>query len=46
MGVIIENSEMAMKLINGLPDRFAGLIGALDALGNDNRLFKFDFVTI
>ena len=44
MGVTIDDSEMAMALLNGLPDRFDGLISALDALGNDEKLFTFEFV--
>eukprot|EP00171_Calliarthron_tuberculosum_P022313 IDg22313t1 len=35
---------MAMALLNGLPERFDGLISALDALGNDDKIFTFDFV--
>eukprot|EP00171_Calliarthron_tuberculosum_P003752 IDg3752t1 len=44
MGVILEESEMAMALLNGLPERFDGLISALDALGNDDKIFTFDFI--
>ena len=44
MGVEIEESEMAMALLIGLPDRFDGLISALNALGNDEKLFTFDFL--
>ena len=44
MNVIIDDSEMAMALLNGLPDRFDGLIAALDALGDDYKLFTFDYV--
>eukprot|EP00171_Calliarthron_tuberculosum_P000924 IDg924t1 len=44
MGVILEESEMAMALLNGLPERFDGLISALDALGNDDKIFTLEFV--
>ena len=44
MGVKIDDEEMAMGLLNGLPDRFDGLISALDALGDDTKVFTFDFV--
>ena len=44
MGVTIEDSEMAMALLNGLSDRFDGLISALDARGNDESTFTFEFV--
>jgi hypothetical protein len=39
MGVKID--QMAMALLNGLPDRFDGLISALDALGNEDNVFTF-----
>ena len=44
MGVTIDDQEMAMALLNGLPERFDSLISALDALGNDDKLFTFNFV--
>lgn len=44
MGVTIDNGEMAMAVLNGLPDRFDSLISALDALGNDDKVFTLDFV--
>jgi hypothetical protein len=44
MGVEIDDNEMAMALLNGLPDRFDGLISALDALGNEDKIFTFEFV--
>lgn len=44
MGVNIDDQEMAMTLLNGLPERFDGLISALDALGDDEKLFTFEFV--
>ena len=44
MEVTIDDQEMAMALLNGLPDRFDSLISALDALGNDDKLFTFEFV--
>eukprot|EP00171_Calliarthron_tuberculosum_P023184 IDg23184t1 len=44
MGVDIDDNEMAMALLNGLPDRFDSLISALDALGNEDKIFTFEFV--
>ena len=44
MGVTVDDQEMAMALLNGLPDRFDSLISALDALGNDEEQFTFEFV--
>jgi hypothetical protein len=44
MGAEIDDNEMAMALLNGRPDRFYGLIGALDALGNEDETFTFEFV--
>eukprot|EP00171_Calliarthron_tuberculosum_P006086 IDg6086t1 len=35
---------MAMALLNGLPDRFDTLISALDALGNEDKIFTFEFI--
>ncbi len=39
MGVEIDDKELAMAVLNGLPERFDSLICALDALGNDNDTF-------
>ena len=44
MGVTVDDQEMAMALLNGLPDRFDSLISALDALADDQELFTFEFV--
>lgn len=44
MNVSIDDAEMAMAVLNGLPDRFDSLICALDALGNDDESFSLDFV--
>lgn len=44
MGVTTEDSEMAMAFLNGLSDRFDGLISALDTLGHGDELFTFEFV--
>ena len=44
MGVTIDDQEMAMALLNGLPDRFDGLISALDALDDNDKSFTFNFV--
>lgn len=46
MGVTVDNSEMEMALLNGLPEKFDSLISYLDAIGDDYQLFTFDFVLI
>ena len=43
MKVAIDDEEMAMAMLNGLPERFDPLISALDALG-DEKTFTFEFV--
>ncbi len=42
MGVIIDDKEMAMAVLNGLPPRFGTIITALDAIGDDDPSFTFD----
>ena len=42
--VTVDESEMAMALLNGLPDAFDSLISALDALHGEKDNLKFDFV--
>ena len=44
MSVPIEDSEMAMALLNGLPDRYDPLISALDAANIDDDHLTFEFV--
>ncbi|CDF37816.1 unnamed protein product [Chondrus crispus] len=44
MSVNIDHKEMAMAVLNGLPARFEALIVALDALGNEEKIFSLDFV--
>lgn len=44
MGVAIDEKEMAMAVLNGLPDRFQSIITALDAIGDDDDSFTFDKV--
>ncbi|CDF40427.1 unnamed protein product [Chondrus crispus] len=44
MSVNIADKEMAMAVLNGLPARFEALIVALDALGNEEKIFSLDFV--
>ncbi len=44
MGVDIDDKEMAMAVLNGLPERFNSLISELDALGNEDEAFSLDFV--
>eukprot|EP00171_Calliarthron_tuberculosum_P004339 IDg4339t1 len=43
MGVAVDNNEMAMALLNGLPERFDSLISALDAIGDGDEVFTFEF---
>ena len=44
MYVEIDDSEMAMALLNGLPEPYDALISALDALGTEKETLKFDHV--
>ena len=44
MNVHIDDKEMAMAVLNGLPPRFDNLIVAPDALGNEEKVFSLDFV--
>ena len=44
MNVSIDDKEMAMAVLNGLPTRFESLIVALDALGNEDKMFTLEFV--
>lgn len=44
MGVTIEDSDMAIVLLNGSIDRLDRLFCALDAFGNKEKLFTFKFV--
>ena len=44
MDVLIGDKELAMAVLNGLPRNFESLIVALDALGNDDKAFTFEFV--
>ena len=44
MSVNIDEKEIAMAVLNGLPTRFEALIVALDALGNEEKIFSLDFV--
>jgi len=44
MGVDIDDKEMAMAVLNGLPKSFRTLITALDAIGDDDPSFTFDKV--
>lgn len=44
MKVDIEDEEMAMAALNGLPSKFKKLIVALDALGNEDEVGSFEFV--
>ncbi len=44
MGVDVEDQDMAMTMLSGLPTRFDMLISALDAISDDNTKFTFDFV--
>ena len=44
MKVDIDDKEMAMAVLNGLTSRFESWVVALDALGNEDRMFSLDFV--
>lgn len=44
MSVLIDDSELAMALLNGLPEQYDALISALDAVGNDDHTLSFDHV--
>ena len=44
MGVNIDDKEMAMAVLNGLPSSFQTLITALDAIGDEDPTFTFDKV--
>ncbi len=44
MGVAIDDKEMAMAVLNGLPKRFETIITALDAIGDDDPSISFDKV--
>lgn len=44
MNVNIDDKELAMAVLNGLPARFESLIVALDALGNEDKTFSLDVV--
>ena len=44
MSVEIDDKEIAMAVLNGLPSRFDNLIVALDALGNEDKVFGLEFV--
>lgn len=44
MSVQIEDSEIAMALLNGLPDRFHNLISALDAAKIGDTKLSFELV--
>ncbi len=44
MDVTIDDKEMAMAVLNGLPPRFGTIITALDAIGDDDPSFTFDKV--
>ena len=44
MNVSISDSEMAMALLNGLPDEYNALISALDAIDEDESELDFEFI--
>lgn len=44
MNVSISESEMAMALLNGLPEEYNALISALDAIDEDETKLKFEFI--
>ncbi len=44
MGVDIDDQELAMAVLNGLPERFDSLICAFDVLENESDTFTLEFV--
>ena len=44
MSMSIDDKDMAMAFLNGLPDRFDSLISALDRLGDSDKSFTLEFV--
>ena len=44
MNVDIDDKEMAIAVLNGLPARFESLIAALDAVGSEDKMFSLEFV--
>lgn len=44
MSVTVDESEMAMAMLNGLPDAYDPLISALDAIGGQDEKLEFDYV--
>ena len=44
MGIDVDDKEVAMAVLNGLPPQYENLIVALDALGNEDKLFTLEFV--
>ena len=44
MNVMILESEMAMALLNGLPEEYNALISALDAIDENATKLKFEFI--
>ncbi len=44
MNVMISESEMAMALLNGLPEEYNALISALDAIDEDETKLRFEFI--
>ena len=44
MNVDVDDKEMAIAVLNGLPARFENLTVALDALGTDDKMFSLEFV--
>ena len=44
MGIDVDEKEVAMAVLNGLPPQYENLIVALDALGNEDKLFTLEYV--
>ncbi len=44
MNVTIDDAEMAMAMLNGLPEAYDPLISALDAISGEDETLKFDYV--
>lgn len=44
MGCFIDESELSMALLNGLPEAYDALISAMDAVSGESETLKFDYV--
>ena len=44
MEVVVDDKEMAMAMLNGLPPQYGTIITTLDAIGDDDASFTFEKV--